>query len=245
MTNVEKNAFFNCYNVDNFTCQGEMPPVCADSSLWPIPENHATLYVPKGCSSKYQAVEPWSKFEHIVEQEWERCEPPTITYDNKTKKLIFMCATEGAKIHYTIECEDAQSNEEEEIYNSTVNRETRSGESNTEIQLTGVYTIKAYAFNNVASNSEETKARLYVVNDNFENTDIADIRVTRGIVVSKIGDMVNISGTIGGETIRVYDIAGILVKEFTAHEGSTTFNGLRPGNVYVVKIGNAKVKVSL
>ena len=68
---IGREAFRGCSKITKVYCMSQTPPVAYE--LLPIVTfnglvyQNATLYVPKGCKSDYQAVEPWSLFENIEE----------------------------------------------------------------------------------------------------------------------------------------------------------------------------------
>ena len=69
LTNVGQYLFSGCNSLESVTCYAETPPVVGgEGSVYMIPENNtATLYVPAGCVSAYQAADGWSDFSNIVE----------------------------------------------------------------------------------------------------------------------------------------------------------------------------------
>ena len=56
---------------------------------------NATLYVPAGSKTKYEAADYWKNFKEIVEMIPEKCATPTIKYIDG--KLKFECETEGVE----------------------------------------------------------------------------------------------------------------------------------------------------
>lgn len=235
VTTIVQNAFNGCKNVTKIVCQGDTPPVCGANALEGISRTDCTLYVPETSGSNYKNTAPWSEFTNIVGGGTDTpdtpstCDVPTISFDNDTKKLVFNSATDGAECHYTITSDDFTSNE------STAN----------EVTMTGVYTITAYASADGMYNSDKTTAKLYWVSASMESDGIITAKAERGVVVSTTGNQINISGTVNGETIEVYNVGGSKVKAVNATGDNTTINGLQSGNVYVVKIGETKAKVVL
>lgn len=234
VTAISQNAFNGCTNVKKIICQGDTPSACGADALKGISRTECTLYVPETSGSNYQDTTPWSEFTNIVGGGTETpdspktCEAPTIIFDNETMQLIFSCTTEGAKCHYCINSDDIQG---ENI-----------GES---IQLTGIYKITAYASATDMYNSEKITAQLCWVSMEGESTDMFSAKKQRGIVVSTIGSTAVVNGTVSGSSISVYNAAGSLLKTISTADGQTTISDLSQGNVYILKIGDASVKVTL
>lgn len=70
-------------------------------------------------------------------------------------------------------------------------------------------------------------------------------KTEHSVIVSTDGGNICISGTIGGETVIVYNAAGSLVKNVKSTSDNTVISGLNGNSVYVVKIGGTSVKVAL
>lgn len=191
--------------------------------------------MPETSGSNYQNTSPWSEFGNIVGGGTDTpdtpstCEAPTITFDNEAKELCFASATEGATFKYTITSDDMASEA------STSDKAT----------MTGIYTITAYASAEGMYNSEKTTATLVWVSAAIESDGILAAKAERGVVVSSDGNRINISGTVGGESIEVYSVGGSKVRAVKASGDNTTISGLQSGNVYIVKIGGTKVKVAM
>lgn len=192
------------------------------------------VIVPQEKLSYYQTADKWKDFWNLKSSKDSTdtkptCEAPTITFDNEAKELCFESATEGATFKYTITSDDM------------ANEASTSGKT----QLTGVYTITAYATADGMYNSETTTAKLVWVSAAIETDGILTAKADRGVVVSSNGDHINISGTVSGETIEVYNVGGSKVKSVSANGDNTTISGLQSGNVYIVKIGGTNVKVAM
>lgn len=230
VTTVAQNSFNGCTNVKKIVCQGDTPPACGADALTGISRTDCALYVPETSGSNYQNTTPWSEFTNIVGGVTPKtCEAPTIIFDNDAKKLVFTSATEGATYSYTVTSDDMAS----------------EAKSTGEAVMTGVYNITAYTSADGMYNSEKTTAKLCWVSASLEGDGILTAKADRGVVVSSNTNQINISGTINGETIEVYNVGGSKLKSINATGDNTTINGLQSGSVYIVKIGGTKVKVAM
>lgn len=231
---VGAEAFSGCSNVNKIICQGDLPPVCGSGALYGISRTKCTLSVPNMSESSYQDMTPWSEFTNIIGGDMdapdvsERCESPTITFDNETKTLKVESTTNGAKYRCSVNSDDMMT---EKAIDST-------------IQMTGVYDITAYAYADGMYNSEKTTVKLVWVNtENSGSTDIISAETERGVIVSAQNGNIVISGTVDGETISVYNAAGSLVKSIKAQGDNTVIGGLNDNSVYIVNIGGTNVKI--
>lgn len=195
------------------------------------------VIVPNDMLSYYQTADIWKDFWNLkgsdgssdTPEEPKTCEAPNITFDNDTKKLVFTSATEGAKYHCTIKSEDIMTE--------------KSVDS--ELAMTGVYTITAYASADGMYDSESATAKLCWVSASIESDGILTAKADRGVIVSSNGGAINISGTINGETINVYNVGGSKLKSVKANSDNTTINGLQSNNTYIIKIGGSSLKIAL
>ncbi len=225
-------------------CSSLMRVVC----LWEenIPGNYyafsqiypdAKLYVPRGTTDKYKAVEPYERsFSEIVEYDKEDvlptiltpCATPSIAYVNG--ELVFGCTTENSKCHYTIAARDAVSNAE-------VTAEA--------ISLCGQYDIEAYATAPGFAKSEYVTATLCFIGGAEDETAIV-VPTQRGVVVTSNGGMVTVRGLEHGERVSVYMTNGMLVGSTTAQGDMATLDtGASAGSIVLVKIGSHTLKVTL
>jgi len=209
-------------NINNSTWSGSFKPFNG------VDKSACTLNVPGASLSQYTSIAPWSEFTNVVGI-FETCEAPTITFDNDSKKLVFTSATDGASCHYTITSDDINTSEKKA----------------NEVTMTGVYNINAYASADGMYNSKETTAKLCWVSASIESDGILTAKADRGVIVSNNGNQINISGTVNGETIEVYNVGGAKVKSVSATDDNTTISGLQSGSVYIVKIGGTNVKVAM
>ena len=67
VTKIEDNAFSSCSKLKNVYCFAENVPETESTAFNNSGIGTATLYVPKGCFSVYNAATPWKSFDKIVE----------------------------------------------------------------------------------------------------------------------------------------------------------------------------------
>ena len=161
------------------------------------------------------------------DQEKNKCEKPTISYDNG--KLTFSSATPNA------------------ICQSTITDSDISSFSGNEVQLTVTYTINVYATASGYENSDVVTATLCWIDadpktEGIENG-ISQVRANAVLIQSHDGTL-SIAGVADGTDIAVYSVSGQMVGSAKAHgTTSTVTTTLRSGNVAIVRIGDKSVKV--
>ena len=202
--------------------------------------NNATLYVPKGTIDKYKATNGWKDFFFIEEgvgpggdtpqpptPEQQKCEKPTISYENG--KLTFSSATDGATCQYSITDTDIKAG------------------SGYEVQLGVTYTINVYATKAGYDNSETATATLCWI-DQQPKTEgitngIANIPA-QAVLIQSEGGSIKVQGVDEGTQINVYGINGTQAGSAISQSGAATINtNLQPGSIAIVKIGQKSVKV--
>ena len=67
VTNIGERAFGSCRAITHMTCWAKTPPSCGNGALANINKDLCTLYVPIGCTEKYQNAAQWKDFSNIVE----------------------------------------------------------------------------------------------------------------------------------------------------------------------------------
>jgi hypothetical protein len=68
LTSIENYAFYDCKNLTEIIVNAETVPTVAAKSFGDVTFQQATLTVPAGMKSKYQAAEGWKNFQNIVEE---------------------------------------------------------------------------------------------------------------------------------------------------------------------------------
>jgi len=98
VTSIGSSAFSGCSGLTSVTVEIETP-LSIGYYTFPNRKN-ATLYVPAGCKSAYEAADYWKEFKEVVEILPLMCAKLTITYEDG--KLHFGCETEGVKYVSTV-----------------------------------------------------------------------------------------------------------------------------------------------
>ena len=155
----------------------------------------------------------------------DQCAAPVITYADG--KLQCTCETEGAKFKYMLTDTDIKT-EYIDMYNGSVN-------------LSACYTIKAYAYADGYTNSEQVTATLYWINGSDVSTNINQTEM-RGVMATCSGGIITVSGLTDGETVMFYNANGALLYTGTAQNGTISYAPSASG-VIIVKIGKTSIKV--
>ena len=66
-TTIAELAFAHCYGLLEFYSLAKDAPIAATNTFESTQVQHATLYVPEGSQSSYDAKTPWSNFDEIIE----------------------------------------------------------------------------------------------------------------------------------------------------------------------------------
>ena len=220
-------SFYGCSSLKKINCQAETPPAAYPNTFSSSIYNSATLNVPEGSADKYKAASFWKKFTNMTVggSELKQCAAPVITYADG--KLQFACETEGAQYRYTLTDTDIKS-VYTDVTNSTVN-------------LSACYTIKAYAYADGYTNSEQVTATLYWIDGSDVSTNINQTEM-RGVMATCSGGIITVSGLTDGETVMFYNANGALLYTGTAQNGTISYAPSASG-VIIVKIGTTSIKV--
>ena len=223
-------SFNGCTSLKKINCQAETPPVVYANTFSGSIYTKATLNVPEGSADKYKAANIWKEFTNmtaggVVPEEPKQCAAPVITYADG--KLQFACETEGAEYRYTLTDTDIKS-----VYTDV---------TNSAVNLSACYTIKAYAYADGYTNSEQVTATLYWINGSDVSTNINQTEM-RGVMATCSGGIITVSGLTDGETVMFYNANGALLYTGTAQNGIISYAPSTSG-VIIVKIGTASIKV--
>ena len=225
VTRISQEAFASCSNITRIDCMAATPPLVYNKTFSSSIYTKATLNVPEGCAEAYQKADYWKEFIKITAGNQEQCAAPVITYADG--KLQCTCETEGAKFKYTLTDTDIKT-EYTDMYNGSVN-------------LSACYTIKAYAYADGYTNSEQVTATLYWIDGSDVSTNINQTEM-RGVMATCSGGIITVSGLSDGEAVMFYDANGALLYTGTAQNGIISYAPSASG-VIIVKIGTTSIKV--
>lgn len=232
---IQSTAFAGCKNLEDVYCYAEEVPSAKSNAFNNSLVEYATLYVPEGSISAYQASEPWNGFGMILPIEGKRpdepevkvCEVPIITYADG--KLQFSCATEGAEIISEIKATD----------NGTY--------YDNEVTLAATYQITAYATKIGFDNSEKVTAALsFNLEDSGDNSDDIISVKAHPVLITTQGSTVHVRGLQTSNEVRFATIDGKTLGSARVTDGEASFNTQMPvGSIVVVstKDGSAKVRL--
>ena len=103
VTSIGYDAFYECTGLTKIYCKATNPPaceayyddsyqVCSDESL-----QNATLYVPTGCKTAYESVDPWRNFWNIVETDFSGVEETLVDEEGEPAEYYNL---QGVKVAY-------------------------------------------------------------------------------------------------------------------------------------------------
>ncbi len=70
MQTIEERAFYYCYDIKSIYCYAATPPTTGEDVWYDEVSDAATLYVPEGTKSDYEAAPTWKDFSNIVETDF-------------------------------------------------------------------------------------------------------------------------------------------------------------------------------
>ena len=87
VTSIGDSVFNNCFDLTEIYCKATNPPTCSteDQPFSDRTLQYVTLYVPTGCKSAYESVDPWRNFWNIEEMDFSGVETTysiTTNYDS-------------------------------------------------------------------------------------------------------------------------------------------------------------------
>jgi len=233
ITKIGNYCFEGNSSLIKVTCQWEvLNNLEVGSGVFNGIYSNAELYVPNGTYDLYKATSPWSDFKYIYEKGGGgtpsvKCATPTISYANKA--LVYGCATDGAQYHYAITDDDVMSNGFSEDGN---------------VALAAAYTIRVYASADGYLKSDVAEAKLYFIDASMEETAISAAK-QRGLLVETTDNTVQISGLADGETVSLYNTAGVLLSTTKAVAGCANLPAQNANGVVIAKIGRNSLKIAL
>ena len=155
-----------------------------------------------------------------------QCSTPSVSYGEG--KLMFACATAGAKYHYTITDTDIKSDALSE---------------NGEVSLSAAYNISVYATADGYKASDKAEATLYWINANLDTgTNINMVKI-RGVVASAHDGIVTLSGLDNGEVVKFYATDGKYLGSSVAANGSASYAVNE--SLVIAKVGKDSIKIAV
>lgn len=230
VSNIDYKAFANCKKLTDFYCYSENVPTTEGNVFENSYIEYATLHVPNASIAVYSNTAPWSQFGTKVglsDGEMEKCEKPTISYQNG--KLTFKSATDGA------------------ICKSNITDTDITSYSGNEVQLSVTYYISVYATKEGYDDSDVANATLCWIDKEPQTEGITNGVASipaKAVLIQSNGGQLTIDGAEDGTLISIYSINGTEAGKAVSRNGSATVNtNLQPGNVAIIKIGEKSVKM--
>ena len=155
-----------------------------------------------------------------------QCSTPSVSYGEG--KLMFACATAGAKYHYTITDTDIKSDALSE---------------NGEVSLSAAYNISVYATADGYKASDKAEATLYWVNANLDTGTNINMVKTRGVVASAHDGIITLSGLDNGEVVKFYATDGKYLGSSVAANGAASFAVNEA--LVIAKVGKDSIKIAV
>ena len=233
VTSIGDEAFSLCKEIENVYCYAETVPSTETDAFKGAYIEYATLHVPESAINAYKATKPWSGFGTIktiegTEVEKNKCETPTISYVDG--KLLFSCATEGAKCYYTLNNSDVKTGE-------------TLAESNI-VTLSACYDITCYAKAEGFVNSDVATAKLYWLTSSGSLETNINTAETRGVMASSANGFVTLSGLNTDEQVSFYTADGRELGTVKAIDGTAHF-AAQSGTVVIAKFGKESLKIAV
>ena len=233
VTSIGCCAFNSCSNLENVYCYAETVPSTCTIAFEDASIEYATLHVPESAINAYKTTKPWSDFGTFktiegTEVEKNKCETPTISYVDG--KLLFSCATEGAKCYYTLNCQDVKTGE-------------TKAEGNI-VTLSACYDITCYAKAEGFDNSDVATAKLYWLTSSGSLETNINTAETRGVMASSANGFVTLSGLNTDEQVSFYTADGRELGTVKAIDGTAHF-AAQSGTVVIAKFGKESLKIAV
>lgn len=235
MTSIGGSAFQGCSGLTEIQSLPTTPPSCETGAFNNVSKFDCTVKVPEESISAYNAANGWKEFWNIVAlvgegggdnpptPEPKTCATPTITLQGG--KIVVTTSTEGAECSTSITTNDVLSSKASEI------------------ELSGVYTITAYASKTGLWNSETATATLVWANPTMEGTGIMSMEMKKALLLRSNGNSIIVEGLEEGEMLELYTINGMMLDKVVSSGTSTTLgNGLLKHQTYIIKAGNRSIK---
>ena len=232
VTSLGDCCFYGCKNLEFVYFKGKK-----------CNSNYKILYIPTTCIIKvpaeylqgykdafgpnYKYIYAWNPDETGEDNKpVTQCSTPSISYESG--KLMFDCATAGAKYHYTITDTDIKSDALSE---------------NGEVSLSAAYNISVYATADGYKASDKAEATLYWINANLDNSTNINMVRTRGVVASAHDGIVTLSGLDNGEVVKFYAADGKYLGSSVAANGAASYAVNE--SLVIAKVGKDSIKIAV
>ena len=232
VTSLGDFCFYGCKNLEIVYFKGKK-----------CNSNYKILYIPTTCiikvpaeylqgykdsfGSDYKYIYAWNPDETGEDNKpVTQCSTPSVSYGEG--KLMFACATAGAKYHYTITDTDIKSDALSE---------------NGEVSLSAAYNISVYATADGYKASDKAEATLYWINANLDTGTNINMVKTRGVVASAHDGIVTLSGLDNGEVVKFYATDGKYLGSSVAANGSASYAVNE--SLVIAKVGKDSIKIAV
>ena len=232
VTSLGDCCFYGCKNLEIVYFKGKK-----------CNSNYKILYIPTTCiikvpaeylqgykdsfGSDYKYIYAWNPGETGEDNKpVTQCSTPSVSYGEG--KLMFACATAGAKYHYTITDTDIKSDALSE---------------NGEVSLSAAYNISVYATADGYKASDKAEATLYWINANLDTgTNINMVKI-RGVVASAHDGIICLSGLDNGEVVKFYAADGKYLGSSVAANGAASYAVNE--SLVIAKVGKDSIKIAV
>ena len=232
VTSLGDCCFYGCKNLEIVYFKGKK-----------CNSNYKILYIPTTCiikvpaeylqgykdsfGSDYKYIYAWNPNETGEDNKpVTQCSTPSVSYGEG--KLMFACATAGAKYHYTITDTDIKSDALSE---------------NGEVSLSAAYNISVYATADGYKASDKAEATLYWIDANLDTgTNINMVKI-RGVVASAHDGIITLSGLDNGEVVKFYATDGKYLGSSVAANGAASYAVNE--SLVIAKVGKDSIKIAV
>ena len=233
VTSLGWNCFLYCQKLESVIFKGKYCDYCYYShleipmtSIIKVPTEYLQEYK-NAFGSDYKYIYAWNPGETGEDNKpVTQCSTPSVSYGEG--KLMFACATAGAKYHYTITDTDIKSDALSE---------------NGEVSLSAAYNISVYATADGYKASDKAEATLYWINANLDTGTNINMVKTRGVVASAHDGIVTLSGLDNGEVVKFYATDGKYLGSSVAANGSASYAVNE--SLVIAKVGKDSIKIAV
>ena len=223
VTDIWDYAFAFCYGLNKIRVRCTTPPVVHSLAFVDVNKATCVLEVPAGTTAAYRQAAYWNEFINITEFEPEE-EIFTLQIKSSEAGYVSQYVKYGTSLSFGIAASEGWA----------VNTVMYNDTDITEQSVDGVYTLPAVTANSVLSVSFIRDVPSGVIGKRSET-----------LKVYTLNNDIVVSGIAAGESITVYNISGVLLRNTSAQADKTVIGGLPKNAVYIVKAAGETVKVVL